>query len=103
MQPLANEPLNRESDLTDPTVLAQLLAEDAQGLEVQANASGARPSAYGGMPDPSFFYGRCAAHMKAAAALLTGGPVAGKAGPNLAQDAAWEPGAAAPEKKRKTT
>ncbi len=110
----ANEAINTEPDLNDPAVLAQLLAEDAQALETQAMASGCRASAYGGIPNPEFFYRRCAAHMKAAAAQLRpptdpNAPVPKQSTiPHLtgaavaAETHAWEPGTSAPDKRKKS-
>ena len=57
------EPLNKEPDYDDPKVLAHKLDGLAEGLYQQANNEG---TAYGGIPNPSFFYGECSRFMKLA-------------------------------------
>lgn len=111
-----SETLNPGPDLTDPTVLAQLLREDAECLKVQANANGLRASALGGHPCPEFFYRAVAVHLEAAAAQLSPKvepPAPAGAAPRrtivdsspeaLANSLpqAWEPGGAAPTGDRK--
>lgn len=56
-------------DMTNPDALAQLLLDQAGGLEQQAVAS-KQGSALGGHPNPAFFYGHSAGVCRAAAAMI---------------------------------
>lgn len=56
-------------NMSDPVIVAQLLEDDAGGLDQQATAS-QQGSALGGHPFPAFFYGKAASDCRAAAKLI---------------------------------
>ncbi len=100
----SNDAFTPAPDLSDPGTLAQLLLDQAGGLEQQATAA-TQGSALGGHPFPAFFYGRTAEVARAAAKMIQdrlcgapspGGPAAGVASAPTAETRATPP-APAPE------
>lgn len=69
MQPNPSDVIGQYRDLNNPEHLRSELADMAQGLDQQAQASRAG-SAMAGAPYPEQFYRRCAAVMRAAELAL---------------------------------